>query len=565
MTRPPDLIYAVDETPPRAIVVVSAMQHIALMAITLIFPIILARETNLTGTQFLDFVSLSMLGLGVATVCFCVRAKYLGSGYLCPAAYTAIYLGPSLFALRQGGLPLVFGMTLFAGVVQLAVAPLLRRLRALLPSEIAGLVIAVVGLALASLGVRYSLGLDQQQKIIDPDYVIVAGISLATMIVLNIWTKSYGRMFCVLIGMMAGYAASAAFGILDLAKVVPEGGLSLVHLPRFDHVSWSFDPVLIAPFVVVSLAATLRAMGDVSNAQRLNDADWIRPKFSSLAGGVSANGVAVIFCGLVGSCGLNTYSSSIGLSGATGVTSRNVGYAIGIGFGALAFIPPAAVVLAAMPLPVMGAALFFTAAFVFTSGLQMITARMLDARKTIVIGLSFAMAVVADVYHEALIGVPLVLQPIFGNSLVLGTVCAVTLNLLMRIGVRERVSIKLEPGSINREAVEQFLSQQGARWAARRDVINRAIFGVVQVLEVLADPPGGVEVEASFDEFNLDVRIRYAGPPLTIPERKPTPREIVGSDEGERLLAGYLLRQSADRIHARGTAQASEMTLHYDH
>jgi xanthine permease XanP len=87
----------------------------------------------------------------------------------------------------------------------------------------------------------------------------------------------------------------------------------------------------------------------------------------------------------------------------------------------------------------------------------------------------------------------------------------------------------------------------------------------VQGLEVLGDPPGGVEVEASFDEFNLDIRIRYAGEPLTIPERKPTLREIVASEDGERLLAVYLLQQSADRIHARVTAEAAEMTLHYDH
>jgi xanthine permease XanP len=564
MTRPPDLTYAVDEHPPSAILIVSALQHVAVMAVTLIFPIILAREANLAGTQLLDLISLSMLALGVATVCFCMRSHFIGSGYLCPAAYTAIYLGPSLFALRQGGLALLFGMTVAGGLVQVAVAPVLRRLRALLPSEIAGLVIAVVGLALAGLGVRYSLGIDGQHRI-KPDYVIVAGISLATMIVLNIWSKGYGRMFCVLIGMIVGYGASAALGVFDLANVIPEGNLELVRVPRLDHVGWSFDPVLLAPFVVASLAATLRVMGDVANAQRLNDADWIRPNFASLAGGVSANGVAVMFCGLVGSCGLNSYSSCIGLSGATGVTSRSIGYAIGTIFAALAFVPPAAAVLGAMPLPVMGAALFFTAAFVFTSGLQMITARMLDARKSIVIGFSFAMAVVADVYQDALTEVPIALQPILGNSLVLGTVCAVLLNLILRIGIRQRVSIKLPAGSINREAVEQFLTEQGAHWAARRDVIQRAIFGAVQVLEVVGDPPGGVEIEASFDEFNLDLRIRYAGAPLTIPERKPTPREIVASEEGERLLAGYLLRQSADRISARENAGAAEMVLHYDH
>jgi xanthine permease XanP len=565
MTRPPDLIYAVDEDPPWVIMVVSALQHIGVMAITLIFPIIIAREANLSGTQFLDLVSLSMFGLGVANICLCMRPRFIGSGYLCGAAYTAIFLGPSLFALRQGGLALVFGMTVVGGFLQVAFAPLLRRLRPLLPSEIAGLVIAVVGLTLAGLGVRYSMGINAQQQQINVDYVIVAVISLAIMSVLNIWSKGYGKMFCVLIGMVAGYAASAVLGIFDLARIVPEGGLSVVRLPRLEHVGWSFDAVLVAPFAVAALAATLRAMGDVSNAQRINDADWVRPNFGSLTGGVSANGVAVMFCGLVGSCGINTYSSTIGLSGATGVTSRSIGYAVGLGFCVLAFIPPTAVALAAMPPPVMGAALFFTAAFVFTSGLQMMTARMLDARKTLVIGFSFAMAVVADLYHEALMAVPIVLQPIFGNSLVLGTVCAVVLNLIMRIGVRQRVSIKLAPGGINREAVEQFLSEQGGRWAARRDVIRRAIFGVVQVLEVVGDPPDGVEVEASFDEFNLDVRIRYVGALLTIPEHKPTPKEIVASEDGERLLAGYLLRQSADRISARDSGGSVEMTLHYDH
>ena len=565
MTRPPDLIYAVDESPPQPILIGSALQHVAVIAITLIFPIILAREANLSGTRFLDLISLSMLGLGVATVCFCMRSHYVGSGYLCPAAYTAIYMGPALFALQHGGLALVFGMTVVGGLVQVAVAPLLRRLRALLPSEIAGLVIAIVGLVLAGLGVRYSLGIVGEQQKIDPQYAIVAGISLATMIVLNIWSKSYAKMFCVLIGMMVGYAASAAFGIFDLSSVIPKEGLDIVHLPRLDHVSFSFDPVLLAPVVVASLAATLRVMGDVSNAQRLNDAEWVRPNFSSLAGGVAANGVAVIFCGLVGSCGVNSYSSSVGLSGATGVTSRSIAYVIGIVFAVLAFFPPAAAVLAAMPPPVMGAALFFTAAFVLTGGLQMITARMLDARKSIVIGISFAMAVAADLYREAFMGVPAALQPIFANPLVLGTVCAVVLNLIMRIGVRQRVAIRLAPGGINRDAVEQFLSEQGARWAARRDIIRRAIFGVVQVLEVVGDPPGGVEVEASFDEFNLDVRIRYAGAPLTIPERRPTRQEVIASEDGERLLAGYLLRQSADRINARESGGAVEMTLHYDH
>ena len=505
-----------------------------------------------------------MIAIGVATILFCIRSRFVGSGYLCPACYTAIYLGPSLFALKEGGLGLVFGMTMVAGLVQVAIAPILRRLRVLMPSEIAGLVIAIVGLSLAALGVQYMLGITATQGI-RHDYLVISAVSLATMTALNVWAKGYAKMFCVLIGMAVGYAASAALGVLDFSAAMPSGGVAILRLPSTGFISYRFDILALAPFVVAAFASTLRVMGDVTNCQRINDKDWVRPNFASLAGGVAANGLASIICGLAGSLGPNSYSSCIGLSAATGITSRTVGYVVGVAFIVLALVPAVTVLFAAMPPPVMGAALFFTAAFVFTSGLQIITARMLDARKTMVIGFSFAMAVMADIYHNVFMQAPAVLQPIVGSSLVLGTVCAVALNLIMRVGVRQRVTIKLEAGQHNREAVEQFLTEQGSRWAARRDVVNRAIFGAVQVLEVIGNPPEGVAIEASFDEFNLDLRMRYEGDPLTIPEKRPSPREILSSDEGERLLAGYLLRRSADRISSTGIGPAAEIHLHYDH
>jgi xanthine permease XanP len=153
-----------------------------------------------------------MLALAIGTLLICASSRFIGCGYLCPAAYTQIYLGPSLSAAQIGGLPLVFGMTVIAGVLQTAIAPVLRRVRFLLPPEIAGLVIAVVGLSIAVLGVRYSLigpatGQTMSQNL------AIAAVSLTTMVVLNVWTKGYLRMFCVLFGMAVGYAASAALAL----------------------------------------------------------------------------------------------------------------------------------------------------------------------------------------------------------------------------------------------------------------------------------------------------------------------------------------------------------------
>ena len=564
MARPPGLLYSVDQTPPRTVYIVAGLQQVALISNSLLYPIILGREAHLSPDQLISFVSVSMLALAIATLLLCAKTRFIGSGYLCPAGYTQIHLGPSLTAAHIGGLPLVFGMTVIAGILQAAVAPVLRRVRFLFPPEIAGLVIAVVGLSIAVLGVRYSLGSAVDGGMLS-QHLTIFTISLLTMVILNIWTKGYLRMFCLLLGMVAGYGASAALGMLDFSAAIPSNGLPLLRFPRLQFLQLRFDLSLVAPFAVVAIAGILNLIANIPYAQRINDADWVRPDFTSLRGGLAGNSIATIISAVIGTMGVNSYGVGIGLSAATGVTSRSLAYIIAITFALLSLIPATAVLIATVPAAVVGAALFFAAAFVFTSGLQAITARLLDSRKTIVIGFSFAMAMLANTSHDLLARAPALLHPILDNGLVLGTVSAVLLNLVMRIGVRQRVTMKLDAGHVNRETIEGFLSEQGGRWAARRDIVNRAIFGAVQMLEVVGTLQEGAEIEATFDEFNLDVRVRYEGAPLMIPDRKPTPREIVASEEGERLLAGYLLRQSADRVTCRASGALTEVQLHYDH
>jgi xanthine permease XanP len=458
-TRPLALVYSVDEAPPPVVLVLSALQQVALMSNSLVYPIILGRAAGLSPDQLLNLVSLAMLGLAIATILICVRSRLIGCGYLCPAAYTQIYLGVSLSAVQLGGLPLMFGMTFLAGLMQLAIAPSLRRARALLPPEIAGLVIAITGLSLAIFGVRYSLGL-QADNNIEPRALMVAAIVLITMVGLNVWTKGHLRVFCSILGIGVGYAASAALGLLPLSAAVPAGGLALLRLPRFDVMDWHFNARMLAPFAVVALAGTLHLMGNIATAQRINDVDWVRPNFGSLIGGLAGNGIASMIAALFGGLGINSYSSSIGLSIATGVTSRSIAYVIGIIFAVLALVPPAACVVATIPSPVIGAAVFFTGAFVFTNGLQMITGRLLDTRKIIVIGFSFSIAITADVYHDVFAQLPGAMQPVFGNALVLGTICAVLLNAVMRIGVHRHVTLQLAPGYLDRDAVGRFLAEQ---------------------------------------------------------------------------------------------------------
>jgi NCS2 family nucleobase:cation symporter-2 len=562
--KPVDLVYGVAERPPPGVTLLSAVQQAGLISIMLVYPVLVGREAGAPPETILDILRMGMVVIGVGTI---LQALPAGSGYLCPPIATAIYLVPSLQAARSGGLPLVFGMTVIAGLLEVVLSRGVRLLRPLVPPELTGFVVTLIAVTTGSVGIRYLLDVGGAAGS-QPVDLLVGAASLATMVALNVWTTGAPRLFCMLIGMAVGYVTAAALGRLTPTELGALASAPLAAVPRLGHVSWAFDPGMMVPFGIAAVAATLKTIGNVTTCQKMNDADWTRPDFRSISGGVLIDGVGSVGAGLLGTVGVNTSSGSVGLASASGVASRAVAHAVGGLFVLLAFVPKAGAALAIMPKAVMGAALLFSAAFFFVSGLQLVTSRMLDARKTIVIGLSFMVGLAVDLYPSFFETLRPGARPFVSSSLVLGTLTALVLNLAFRLGVRSRRRLMVDPKAWQAVEVEDFLEVQGAAWGARRDVIERASFSLTQSIESIVDgcaPEGPLEIEASFDEFNLDLRVSYAGPPLEFPDRRPSNEEIMASDEGQRKLAGFLLRRQADRVQATHRGGRSAILLHFDH
>jgi NCS2 family nucleobase:cation symporter-2 len=216
----------------------------------------------------------------------------------------------------------------------------------------------------------------------------------------------------------------------------------------------------------------------------------------------------------------------------------------------------------------MVAALLFTIFFIVVNGLQVITSRLLDSRRTLVIGVAIIAGVAIEVFPVIAAGAPPNLAPLIGSSFVFSTLIALLLNLLFRIGVKQTASLRVEGAPVEPAKLDQFLDAHGATWGARRDVIDRAKFNLAQSLEVIldsCDPQGPVDVAASFDEFNLDLRVSYVGPSIELPMRRPTNEEIMESEEGQRRLAGFMLRRFADRVSASHRNGRSTVLFHFDH
>src|SRR5439155_1843054 len=261
MKKPASLIYGLEETPPPLVTVLNGVQHVGLTSINFVYPLLVFRAADTPVQVIGGLLSVGILVLGIGTFLQAYRLGPVGSGYMCPCTFTATYLAPSLLAAKLGGLPLIFGMTLFAGALESALAPLLKRMRAIFPPEISGLVIFMIGVSVGTAGLRLMLA-SGAPTVSEAEWH-VAAITLATMVALNVWGVVAARMMCALVGLVVGYVAAGFAGLLDgTFGTVLEA--PWVGLPIPSQLSWAFDPALMAAFAIASVAAALKAAGTIA-------------------------------------------------------------------------------------------------------------------------------------------------------------------------------------------------------------------------------------------------------------------------------------------------------------
>ena len=568
MRKPAHLSYGVDDKPPLAVNALSGLQHVGLMSIYLVFPALVAKAAGAPAEVAVAMVSMTLVALAIGTLLQAFSSGPIGSGFLCQPIASVVYFVPSMVAVKHGGLSAVFGMTIVAGLLEIGLARVLSRLRAIFPAEIAGLVVLLVGIASGIVGLRTALAGADVSAVPSSVDLGLALTTLAIMVVLNVWGRGKLRLLCVLIGMAAGYAAAWALGRVGAAEAAQLGAAPLFALPTVSHLGWAFDSTLLLPFVVAAVAATLKVMGNVTTCQKVNDADWVRADMRSIGRGVVGDGLGSVVAGALGAHGLNSSTSAVGLATATGVTSRRVALSVAAFLLVLAFVPKLGQLFYLMPRPVAGAALVFSSTFIIINGLEIMTSRLLDARRTLVIGLALIFGLAVEGFPGLLEIFPSGARVALGTSLVLGTLVALGLNALFRLGVRKTAMLTVQPGPADSTALRQFMERQGAAWCARREVIDRAGFNLAQSIETIAASgvaQGPLEVAATFDEFNLDLRVSYDGPPLELPDMRPSHDEILASEEGERRLAGYMLRRFADRVAVSRKGERSTVLFHFDH
>ena len=567
--KPANLIYGVDDSPSLGITLLQGLQHVFIMTVYFIFPVIVVHAVGGSDEQAATMIKMSMVAMGLTTILQALRRGPIGSGYLAPSGNGPAYLSATLLAAKTGGISLICGMTIVGGVFEALFSRLVGRLRALFPPEVAGLVVTMVGIEIIPLGIERFFGLSHAGAGISRNDFLVALITYVCMVGLNTWGKGKLRLYPILIGMGVGYLSAVLFGILTPGDLSRVGASAWLSFPRFASFGWSFDVALLLPFLIATLCSSLKDIGDLTTCQKINDSEWKRSDMQSIGKGILADALGDILSGVIGGLGQTSSSSNIGLSLATGATSRRIAYATGGLLCLLAFFPKLAEVFVIMPRPVMGAILVFVANFMILAGIQIITTRMLDARKTFVIGTSFIFGMSVFLYPRAYGQVPPLLQPIFSSALSLSTISVVILNLIFRLGIAKHqvLTVNLEDRDFP-EQLSTFILRQGAAWGARREVIKLAESAMGELVESLVGlklADGPIQVDMRFDEMNLDVGFTYQGRLMDFQPQLPSHADLLEDEDAVFRLSSFIIKNYVDRIKTEEKNGRCHVVFHFDH
>lgn len=549
--KPAEVIYDVNDIPPHGVTAVLAIQHVLIALMSLTYPVLITLEAGGGLEQASSVLSMTLIVMGLATLLQVCGRPPFGSGYLVNHIPAAIYLAPSIIAAHAGGLGLVFGMTLFAGLIGVLLSRIIGRFRKIFPPEVSGVVVLMVGLSMIPVAVTRFLGLNGESSTTSSSDLVVGCVTIGIIIALTVARSARMRLASTLLGLAAGFALGAVLGLVDPASLERLRELPLFGIPAPPSVGLDFDVLLVPVFAAAALAAGLVNAGLVTSCQKANDREWKRPEGRSIGGGIMADGLGNVSSGLLGGVGVVISPGNVGLSIATGALSRVIGIAVGAIFLVLAFMPQALGAFALMPAPVIGAGLIYVACYLLTSGTQLIVSRMLDARRTFIIGLAIIGGLGIQFVPDAFVDAPQWVQAFLGSPLALSTTLAVGLNLLLSIGVSSIARLELPLHGQLREEINRFVEHHGAKWGARSDVIRRAAPALTDWCEELRRMNAGsvVSIEMRFDEFSLVIVTRCepgdsSGPASAAdPERVETIRrhlqrryDCVVSSAGEQAI-----------------------------
>lgn len=406
-----------------------AVQHVVAMIVGCVTPaIILAGVTGLGASEQIILIQSALLISGIATLLqLFPLGRFCGSGLPVIMGASFAYI-PLLISLgSRFDLPTIFGAQLAGGLGAVAVGLFYKKLTKLFPPLVTGTVVFTIGLSLYPTAVSYMAGGTGTEDFGSPRNWMVAIVTLAIVLFFNYFTKGICKLASILMGMIFGYIAALAMGMVSFENVGAAGWFQFT-MPM--HFGMKFELTSIISMLIMYVVSSVEAIGDfTSTAGGGLDRE---PTRREMCGGIIGNGIASIIGAFMGGLPTATFSQNVGIVIMTRVVNRCVLGLAAVIILAAGFIPKFASLLTTIPSCVLGGATVSVFAMITMTGIKLITKEKLTARNTSVVGIAVALGIGVIQANGCLALFPDWAKTIFGESaVVIATITAVTLNLIL--------------------------------------------------------------------------------------------------------------------------------------
>ncbi len=423
------IIYGVNDIPPWKDLLLLSFQQMLLLFTAATFPAMLVREVGGSLEESSSMVALTMIAAGIGSVIQASRTRWFGSGYLCPNVCGPSYLSVSMQAAWTGGFPLMRGMIIFAGLVEMGLAKAISRLRFLFPPVVTGLTVTMVGISVIPVSVTNFFGTRFAGDCFGWQDACVGAAALAVMVAANIWGKGSVKMYCLLLGVACGWLLALWLqpdALDNLKRIIHEPWVAFpVH--RLDQLKLGFSYRLVVPFFIIAVCGSLKSFGNLLAAQKISEPELAELDMGPISRGLLADGFTTAMAGSMGAMAVDTSSSNVGLAAATGAVSRWIAICAGIIFAVLGFSPKLSLGISLVPAPVVGASLIFAVSFMICTGLQEMLSQKFDQRKIFAVGISLILGLGTGFVPGVFERMPHALQIFFAEPLSSTTILVVVL------------------------------------------------------------------------------------------------------------------------------------------
>lgn len=453
------LVYGVKDKPRFPQLIVFAIQQLlAIMAATLVVPVITNGSANLTGTEAMDPAA-ALFGAGVGTLVYLLFTKFkspvfLGSSFAFLGSMAAAFAGAATVSV--GYLGLIIG-AVFAGLVYVVIAIIVKLagvkwINKLMPAVVIGPTVSIIGLSLAGNAVG---DLKTAPAGGNTLIAVLCGlVTLAVVILCSTFGKKTAKLIPFILGILAGYAVATIFTVIGMAadidalkvinfeplKALVADGVKVTTfftLPRFpfltafgafDKLSGAYIATLAVAYVPVAFVVFAEHIADHKNISSIIEKDLLEEP--GLDRTLLGDGVGSMAGALFGGCPNTTYGESVGCVAITGNASVVTILAAAVGAMIIAFLSPFVAFVNSIPSCVMGGVCMALYGFIAVSGLKMIQKVDLEQNKNLF--------VVSVILIAGIGGMTLT----FGKVTLTSIACALILGILTNLLVSRKADEK---------------------------------------------------------------------------------------------------------------------------